>query len=114
MTLDDGFQSRLNFTRLRAALLSGKHSLTHREWGELVVREGGESLGDSSWSQIFGIRQPISARTAVAIARVGGVSVGWLLAGEGDAPAGYLEPPARSVQVRAAAEPEVSSDRRAE
>jgi hypothetical protein len=90
---DEGFLARLNYTRQRySTLILRKRDASHAEWAKAVTKAGGKKLGESSWSQVFNGRQVVSVRTAIAIAAIGDVSLGWLLVGEGEAPEGYMEP----------------------
>lgn len=91
-SLDPGFESRLTFVRTEIARRRGQVKVEHKQIAALVAEQGGDDLGESSWSQIFGLKQPMSIRTALALCQLAGVRVGWFLAKEGEAPLGYTEP----------------------
>lgn len=90
--MDAGFANRLNFVRTRIAAGRGVVKVELKDVAALVAAEGGEQLKSSSWSQIFGLKQPLSVRNAIALCRLADVPVGWLLANEGKAPEGYTGP----------------------
>jgi hypothetical protein len=90
---DGGFVARLNFARQRYSTRElRKRDATHAAFADAIAKTGGAKLKDASWSQIFRGKQPISIRTALAIAELGDVPLGWLIRGDGPAPEGYVEP----------------------
>lgn len=91
--MEPGLLHRLTFCRVAIALRLGRPRVSDREIAELVAEGWGETPSNSSINQIFaGMQKDITTRQAAAIARAAGVDAGWLVTGEGNAPAGYVAP----------------------